>query len=359
VGYVPGTSRMYVVNQVPASGAKAQRGSTVNLTLGGLKTEPQPRPGPIVTPPAPEPKPEPKPAPKPEPRPTPPSRLTVQVPLVTGKPVAEACALVEQAGLKHSVRETTARGVPAGTVLSQDPAAGSKVAVGSTVTLVAVEAEKGRPQPVALVQVPNLVGKTEPAAVAALRTAGLTTGDIEYVEVPGRGRGTGRVIRQKPEAGQHVRRGAKVDMSIEVEVHVQPAPQTPPGQLRPEPIQVPQPQPVQPQPQPDVRAPGRPAVPLGQVRPEPAAPQPAPQPESKPEKEAKPAPKKEAMTAVPNMVGKSLKDARKMLTDVKLNVGKIHFVSDKEGDKVVAQGVAPGTTTPLGTKIDLTVTIKE
>jgi eukaryotic-like serine/threonine-protein kinase len=61
---------------------------------------------------------------------------TVAVPDVVGLVQAEAETTIENAGLKVTVQEKEDATVPAGQVLSQDPASGKQVDKGSTVTIV-------------------------------------------------------------------------------------------------------------------------------------------------------------------------------------------------------------------------------
>jgi serine/threonine-protein kinase len=87
-----------VVAQDPKAAKKAKRGSTVTLTVD-------------------------KGAP------------SIAVPDLTGLEVADATAKLKAAGLKAQTTQVTAGGKPAGTVVSQAPAAGEKAPGGSAVTL--------------------------------------------------------------------------------------------------------------------------------------------------------------------------------------------------------------------------------
>jgi serine/threonine-protein kinase len=87
-----------VVAQAPKAAKKAKRGSTVTLTVD-------------------------KGAP------------SIAVPDLTGLKAADATAKLKAAGLKAQTTQVTAAGKPAGTVVSQAPAAGEKAPGGSAVTL--------------------------------------------------------------------------------------------------------------------------------------------------------------------------------------------------------------------------------
>src|SRR5215203_6130559 len=95
--------------------------------------------------------------------------------------------------------------VPAGSVISQNPAAGADVVVGSSVALVI---SSGLPH----VAVPNVVGATQAAATSTITTAGLvvgTTTTASSMTMP-----AGSVISQTPAAGADVVIGSSVALVI-------------------------------------------------------------------------------------------------------------------------------------------------
>ena len=67
--------------------------------------------------------------------------------------------------------------MPAGSVISQSPAAGTQVNTGSAVSLVV---SSGLPQ----VAVPSVVGLTQAAATTAITGAGLTVGTVTPRRAP-------------------------------------------------------------------------------------------------------------------------------------------------------------------------------
>ena len=86
-------------------------------------------------------------------------------------------------------------------MISQNPAAGTQVAVGSAVALVV---SSGLSQ----VATPNVVGQTQAAATTAITGAGLTLGAVTTASsttVP-----AGSVISQNPLAGTQVANGSAV-----------------------------------------------------------------------------------------------------------------------------------------------------
>jgi serine/threonine-protein kinase len=128
----------------------------------------------------------------------------VAVPAVVGQKEGSAISELSNAGLRTDVSEEESD-QPAGTVLRQDPAAGTSVDKGSTVAVV-VAREPAR------VIVPRVVGLTERAAADRLSRAGLLA-DIENETVTDRNQ-KDRVIRQDPERGDPARRGDSVTIVI-------------------------------------------------------------------------------------------------------------------------------------------------
>jgi beta-lactam-binding protein with PASTA domain len=128
------------------------------------------------------------------------------VPDVVGMTREAADSALAAADLRTgTVTEQFSETVPAGTVISQNPAAGTRVRRGSAVDLAV---SKGPER----VSVPDVVGMTEAAAEAALTTARLTVGNVtqEYHEtVP-----AGTVISQNPAAGTSVAPGTAVDLVV-------------------------------------------------------------------------------------------------------------------------------------------------
>lgn len=118
----------------------------------------------------------------------------VAVPNVVGLTLANAVSAITSIGLTIGT-ETTAYSptIPAGSVISQSPTAGSPVATGTPVSLVISLG----PAPVA-VAVPNIVGQAQAAAVNALTAAGFGV-TVTYAYVAGSI--VGNVIAQAPIGG--------------------------------------------------------------------------------------------------------------------------------------------------------------
>ncbi len=132
----------------------------------------------------------------------------VRVPDVVGQSLSEAEATLTNAGLSVGpvTKSTSATQAP-GSVLSESPASGSSVQSGDRVNLTVAQASSE-------VAVPNVVGKGEALAAAALGEAGLkpvvvsrTTTDPAQVGV---------VLAQSPAARAHVRKGATVTIGVGV-----------------------------------------------------------------------------------------------------------------------------------------------
>src|SRR5262245_17096946 len=128
------------------------------------------------------------------------SPSTVTVPNLVGSTQAAATAAITAAGLTvGAVTTASSATVPAGSVISHSPAAGTTVVTGSAVALV-VSSGSG------LITVPNVVTATQAAATTAITGAGLVLGTVTTASsttVP-----AGSVISQTPAAGAQVTKGS-------------------------------------------------------------------------------------------------------------------------------------------------------
>ncbi len=125
---------------------------------------------------------------------------TTTVPNVVGKTTSQARVSLGNAGLKMSVTEQESD-ESAGTVLSQEPVAGTSVPVNSTV---AVVVSTGPPT----VSMPNVVGKTEAAARNQLEGLGLVV-QVESVPDP-----STKVVKQSPSSGTQLEAGSTVKIYV-------------------------------------------------------------------------------------------------------------------------------------------------
>ncbi len=155
-----------VIKQSPAPGDKAAKGSAVQYVISR---------GPEVS----------------------------TVPDVIGKSKADATSALDKAGFKASVKEQFSDSVPAGKVISQNPAGNLEVAKGSTVTIFV---SKGTDT----VVVPDTIGKSEGEAKAALEAVGLVA-KVAYEMHSG----NGLVIAQDITAGTKVKKGSTVNITVD------------------------------------------------------------------------------------------------------------------------------------------------
>jgi beta-lactam-binding protein with PASTA domain len=95
-------------------------------------------------------------------------RTTVDVPGVLGLDVADAISAIEDAGLVAVETSDFNEDVPAGIVFEQSPAIGVTVSPGSNVEYSVSDGPE-------FAVVPNLIGRTQAAAISAITAAGLTS----------------------------------------------------------------------------------------------------------------------------------------------------------------------------------------
>jgi hypothetical protein len=125
---------------------------------------------------------------------------------VTGMTGSQAAAAITSAGLiVGSESSQCSNTVPAGQVVSQDPAAGASVAAGSAVNLVT----SSGPCPVS---VPDVAGLTQSAARSAIASAGLVVGTVTQAASDTTPKGS--VISQNPVAGTSVAKNSAVNLII-------------------------------------------------------------------------------------------------------------------------------------------------
>ncbi|RJQ53266.1 MAG: Stk1 family PASTA domain-containing Ser/Thr kinase [Actinobacteria bacterium] len=126
---------------------------------------------------------------------------TATVPNVVGRTTSQARVALGNAGLKMNVADEQNSDEPAGTVLSQDPSAGTNLPVNSTVSVVV---SAGPP----MVTMPNVKGKTEAAATNQLEALGLV---VQVDSVPDE---STNVVKQSPAAGTKLEEGSTVKIYV-------------------------------------------------------------------------------------------------------------------------------------------------
>lgn len=129
------------------------------------------------------------------------------VPNLIGKSESEAKEMIEQYGYKvGSVTEKESEKTK-GTVLSQDPSAGSEVSSGSTINIV-ISDGKGKEK----VEVPNLLGMSEAAAKKAIKNAGFKVGKVS--EGVSSSYDEGEVMWQEYNSGTKLEKGETINIRI-------------------------------------------------------------------------------------------------------------------------------------------------
>jgi len=133
----------------------------------------------------------------------------VAVPNLVGMTEQGAATALEQAGLKVGkvVSEQSDKG-PAGTVITQDPAAGAKVADGGLVALILSSGASPSPPPT--VDVPDVVRSTKAEAVQTLGEAGFVVVIAEEASLTP----AGEVISQSPTGGVMAKSGSTVTIIV-------------------------------------------------------------------------------------------------------------------------------------------------
>ena len=131
------------------------------------------------------------------------SGKAVTVPNVVDRLVAQAQELLVDKDLTFKVTGEDVTGKVKGTILSQDPAAGQKVAPGTIVQIV-IEGDG--------VEVPKLVGLTATNALVTLQARHLDLGTTSKKADATQAMDT--VADQNPKPGQKVKSGSKVDLTI-------------------------------------------------------------------------------------------------------------------------------------------------
>lgn len=127
----------------------------------------------------------------------------IVLPQLVGTDGDTAQRALKDLGLKVTRSDRTSESVPAGAVISMEPASGTTLYRGDAVALVV---STGPP----LVQVPNVVGRTEAQARSALQGAGFKV-DVNY---PLRVKVLDRVRTQSPRGNQSAPRGSTVQIDV-------------------------------------------------------------------------------------------------------------------------------------------------
>ena len=156
-----------VIGQDPSGGSRADKGSTVELTVSD---------GPAQ----------------------------VDVPQVTGLTLKSAQGRLTRAGLKSSVREESSDTVAKGRVISATPSEGQSVDKGSEVALVVSTGPEE-------IEVPDVTGKSYDEASTQLEAAGfkVTRKDQETADED-----PGTVLSQAPKSGEQAPKGSAITLTV-------------------------------------------------------------------------------------------------------------------------------------------------
>jgi eukaryotic-like serine/threonine-protein kinase len=128
---------------------------------------------------------------------------TVAVPYVVALQQAQAESDIRDKGLVPRVRMTSSSEFEQGVVIAQDPAPGTRLEEGETVS---IEVSSGKPK----VTIPVVVGQTSESAVRELTAAGL---EVRVFEVNSE-EDEGDVVAQTPAAGLTVVEGTQVRINV-------------------------------------------------------------------------------------------------------------------------------------------------
>ncbi len=146
----------------------------------------------------------------------------VKVPSLVNQNVTQAQNALTAAGLTPAVRTNSNSTAPAGTVIKENPPAGTSVSAGSTVTLVVSGGGA---------KVPNEIGQSLQVAQGALQAQGLTY-TVNYV--PATGSTTpGTVVGMNPKPGTVVAKGTSVTLQVAQQATSSPPTSPPPSSSPP------------------------------------------------------------------------------------------------------------------------------
>lgn len=131
----------------------------------------------------------------------------VRVPDVFSFPIEDARAVMERAGFEVTTVEEPSSSYPPGRVIGQDPEAGGKAPLGSTITLYVSVADESR-------RVPDVLGYTRSQAEAAIRNAGFEVEVITESEGGNGRKNRNRVWKQSPSGGSTAQEGSTVTIWV-------------------------------------------------------------------------------------------------------------------------------------------------
>ena len=128
------------------------------------------------------------------------------VPDVINMDYREACNLLQQAGFLVDIENAVSDTVPKDYVISTSPVANEQLSSGSTVYVTVSTGSS-----VAYVQMPNLIGLSEEAAISKLESCGLSFGSADYVRSD---LNAGTVIGQSIDAFTEIEEHSKIQLRV-------------------------------------------------------------------------------------------------------------------------------------------------
>ena len=134
------------------------------------------------------------------------SMTSIEVPDVSGREYRDASEELQKMGFSVEIESATSDSVPHNCVISTSPAAGEMVISGSTIYL----SVSSGPQ-VLYVEMPNLIGLSEEAAIRKLESNNLSYAGSNWIDSP-LDRGT--VVGQDIQIGERVEEHSKVILSV-------------------------------------------------------------------------------------------------------------------------------------------------
>lgn len=131
----------------------------------------------------------------------------IEIPRVRGLAKAAARRVLKDYGLRVTSENVPSEDISAGNATGTTPAAGRRVAVGATVTLLVSTGRPGEK-----VDVPQVENRSEREALTILREAGLNPRSSS--RAPSEDVEAGKAIRTDPAAGQSVEKGSEVTLYL-------------------------------------------------------------------------------------------------------------------------------------------------
>jgi len=129
----------------------------------------------------------------------------VRVPNLIRRPFSEVLEMLGEIKLKIRVEDYVESNQPVKSIVSQKPRAGTRVRIGTVISLVLAKQAR--------VRVPDLLNLDEESARVKLGNIGLRLGELSKIE---KNNSPGLILRQMPAAGELVKSGSAVNITVAV-----------------------------------------------------------------------------------------------------------------------------------------------